>query len=258
MPNQFDDLAEQLIEAALARVLGRRLDAGDVMRALVRALADARAAQSGGQGAAGPAAPPNHIWVSLNALDLQTLVAAEPGLADALSEQARQIMAQMGLRVTSAPRVLLQGLTHLAPRELRVTARWLPAVGDREQAVMPGTRAPLPRAPFLIMDGRRQVDLSGQLVRIGRARDCDVVVDDRRVSRHHLELRWDVAGATFLAVDAGSSGGTRLNGHPIKQCTLEAGDVLALGGYELIYGEIFSLSSTQPVPIARGTTGTAG
>ena len=133
MPNQFDDLAEQLIEAALARVLGRQLDAGDVMRALVRALADAR----------GSSTPPNHVWVSLNALDLRTLIAAEPGLADALAEQTGQIMVQMGLRTPSAPRVLLQGLTHLAPGQLRVTARWLPLAGDREQAAIPGARANL-------------------------------------------------------------------------------------------------------------------
>ena len=56
---------------------------------------------------------------------------------------------------------------------------------------------------------------------IGRSRESDVIIDDRRVSRKHVELRWLEASGKFLAVDMGSSGGTKLNGHAIKQCTLE-------------------------------------
>lgn len=75
-------------------------------------------------------------------------------------------------------------------------------------------------------------------MRIGRAHDNDIVLDDPRVSRHHLELRWQADQARFLVVDLNSSGGTLLNGHPIQQCPLEAGDVLLLSGsIELIYGE---------------------
>jgi pSer/pThr/pTyr-binding forkhead associated (FHA) protein len=80
--------------------------------------------------------------------------------------------------------------------------------------------------------------LSSPCVRIGRAHDNDIVIDDLRVSRYHLELRWQAELEHFLAVDLNSSGGTLLNGHPIRQCTLKAGDVLLLGGSaELIYGE---------------------
>ena len=39
--------------------------------------------------------------------------------------------------------------------------------------------------------------------------------------------------------------GTKLNGYPIQQCTLEAGDILSLGGVEIIYGEEFALQSTR-------------
>jgi len=101
-------------------------------------------------------------------------------------------------------------------------------------------RAPAdpPGRPFLIVDGHRRVVLTSPRLRIGRARDNDIVIDNPRVSRYHLELRWRADLARFLAVDLNSSGGTLLNGHPIRQCTLEAGDVLLLGGSaELIYDE---------------------
>jgi pSer/pThr/pTyr-binding forkhead associated (FHA) protein len=101
-------------------------------------------------------------------------------------------------------------------------------------------RAPAepPGRSFLIVDSHRRVALTSPRLRVGRARDNDIVIDNLRVSRYHLELRWQADLARFLAVDLNSSGGTLLNGHPIRQCTLEAGDVLLLGGSaELIYDE---------------------
>jgi pSer/pThr/pTyr-binding forkhead associated (FHA) protein len=103
----------------------------------------------------------------------------------------------------------------------------------------------LPRQPFLIVDGRRQIALTSELVHIGRSRESDVVVDDRRVSRHHAELRWQTEAQKFLYMDMDSTSGTKLNGYPIQQCTLEAGDILSLGGVEIIYGEEFQLQSTR-------------
>ena len=109
----------------------------------------------------------------------------------------------------------------------------------------------LPRRPFVIVDGRRQIALTSELVRIGRSRESDIVVDDRRVSRHHAELRWQQDARKFLYVDMNSTGGTKLNGYPIQQCTLEAGDILSLGGVEVIYGEEFEFQSTRGnAPIA--------
>ncbi len=256
--HRFEDLAQQLIEASLSRVFREQLQAGVVLRALVRAIENA---QMSARDADAPA--PNHFWVTLNATDLDRLAGAHPALAEDLAEQARQIMLQLGFRLDAPPRVLLQGLSDIAPHTLRVTARWLPVEAPRSTtashpgSVPPEVEAqPLPRRPFLIVDGRRQIDLTTAHVTIGRSRDSDIVLDDRRVSRRHLELRWIARSERFLAVDVGSSGGTRVNGHAVKQVTLEAGDVLSLGGYELIYGEEFSLSSTGAIRPAQGETST--
>jgi pSer/pThr/pTyr-binding forkhead associated (FHA) protein len=111
-------------------------------------------------------------------------------------------------------------------------------LGRPRESTAPPSPSTLPRRPFLIVDSHRQIALTSTCVRIGRAHDNDIVLDDPRVSRHHLELRWQADQARFLAVDLNSSGGTLLNGHPIQQCPLEAGDVLLLSGsIELIYGE---------------------
>lgn len=242
--HRFEDLAQRLIEGSLARLLGERLQPHTVLRALAQAIED-------GQALSGQDEPvaPNHFWVNLSEQDLAPLEYFHPNLADELAENVRQIMLQMGLRLDMPPRVFLRGVQELAPRQISVTARWippdLPVSSTAAQAAQP---ALLPRRPFIIVDGRRQIALTKELVRIGRSRENDIVIDDRRVSRHHLELRWQPDLDKFLCVDLGSTGGTKLNGYPIQQCSLEAGDVLSLGGVEIIYGEEFALQSTPGAP----------
>ncbi len=238
---RFEDLAQRLIEGSLARLLRERLSADEVMRALVRAIDDSQTLNDKGELLA-----PNHYWVTLSEQDLAPLEYFEPHLADELSENVRQMILQMGLRMDMPPRVLLRGLADLPPHHLRVTARWIPPELPESDTSQVGAQAVrLPRNPFLIVDGRRQVCLTTEMIRIGRSRDNDVILDDRRVSRHHLELRWQPELSKFLSIDLQSSGGTKLNGYPIQQCTLEAGDVLSLSGVEVIYGEEFALSSTS-------------
>jgi len=240
--HRFEDLAQQLIEASLARALGGQLRGDEVLRAIVRAIDDA-------QGMTNQPIIPNHFWVTLNEHDLRQLENTHPRFADEMQEQVRQIMLQMGLRLDAPPRVLLWGVPTVQPHRLQVKARWIaPNLPQAETAATPALAAQFPRAPFLIVDGQRQITLSSRTVRIGRAHESDVIVDDRRVSRRHIELRWQDALGKFLAVDMDSSGGTKLNGFPIRQCTLEAGDVLSLGGFEIIYGEEFALSSTGAFP----------
>ena len=241
--HRFEDLAQQLIEASLSRALGGKLRGDEVLRAIVRAIDDAQSIT--------PDKPltPNHFWVTLNEHDLRQLEASHPRFADEMQEQVRQIMLQVGLWLDAPPRVLLWGVPGVLPHHLQVKARWIaPNLPQAETAATPALAAQLPRAPFLIVDGRRQISLTSRTVRIGRAHESDVIVDDRRVSRKHLELRWQDALGKFLALDMDSSGGTKLNGYAIKQCTLEAGDVLSLGGFEIIYGEEFALSSTGTFP----------
>jgi pSer/pThr/pTyr-binding forkhead associated (FHA) protein len=88
---------------------------------------------------------------------------------------------------------------------------------------------------FLLVNGRR-VEMRGEIVRIGRAPENDVVIDDRRVSRRHLELRRRADFGDYMVFDVGSSSGTWLNGYCIRQCALEPGDLISLGGCEIRVG----------------------
>ncbi|MDX2541526.1 FHA domain-containing protein [Streptomyces sp. WI04-05B] len=70
--------------------------------------------------------------------------------------------------------------------------------------------------------------LSARTVRIGRADDNDLIVDDLLVSRRHAELRAHPDG-TYEIVDLGSHNGTFLNGRPVARATVMPGDIVGVG-----------------------------
>ncbi|MGW2546083.1 ATP-binding cassette domain-containing protein, partial [Kitasatospora sp. NPDC001574] len=70
--------------------------------------------------------------------------------------------------------------------------------------------------------------LPDRSVRIGRATDNDLVLDDLVVSRHHAELR-TLPGGGHEIVDLGSHNGTYLNGQPVQRAPVGPTDIVGIG-----------------------------
>ncbi|WP_031480227.1 FHA domain-containing protein [Streptomyces bicolor] len=70
--------------------------------------------------------------------------------------------------------------------------------------------------------------LPSRSVRIGRAADNDLVIDDLIVSRHHAELR-ALPDGTYEIADLGSHNGTYLNGSPVTAASIAPGDIVGIG-----------------------------
>ncbi len=70
--------------------------------------------------------------------------------------------------------------------------------------------------------------LPARTVRIGRAPDNDLVIDDLLVSRHHAELRAGPDGGHRIA-DVGSHDGTYLNGRRVTEAPVRPGDIIGIG-----------------------------
>jgi pSer/pThr/pTyr-binding forkhead associated (FHA) protein len=58
--------------------------------------------------------------------------------------------------------------------------------------------------------------LNGEMLLIGRGPECDVVVPDRQVSRHHARVR-RMAEGEFQLEDLGSKNGTHVNGVALQR-----------------------------------------
>lgn len=101
----------------------------------------------------------------------------------------------------------------------------------------------MPTAPcFFVKEGDRQnaqIDLEHFPFTIGRARECDFVIDATEISRIHIELDFDYQQVVLR--DLGSTNGTYLNGErlqPHKDYRLRANDVINLAdNYVLIFDD---------------------
>ncbi|MER5641248.1 FHA domain-containing protein [Kitasatospora sp. NPDC002227] len=70
--------------------------------------------------------------------------------------------------------------------------------------------------------------LPARVVRIGRAEDNELVLEDLSVSRHHAELRARPDGRYEIA-DLGSHNGTYLNGQPVLNALVGPQDLIGIG-----------------------------
>jgi len=80
---------------------------------------------------------------------------------------------------------------------------------------------------WLVFPDGRRVGIGSQVLTIGRLPECAIVLDDPNVSRRHAQVRRE--GDAIFVVDLGSTNGTRVNGVPIREHRLVAGDVISVG-----------------------------
>jgi hypothetical protein len=85
----------------------------------------------------------------------------------------------------------------------------------------------------LIVDGVSLFVLDSAVINIGRQDDNHLVINDRRVSRRHAQVRSSQTG--HMIFDLGSAGGTWVNGQRVNQRVLAPGDLISLAGVPLIY-----------------------
>ncbi|HIK23767.1 MAG: FHA domain-containing protein [Cyanobacteria bacterium J003] len=90
-------------------------------------------------------------------------------------------------------------------------------------------------------------------LKIGRAPDNDLVLNDPSVSRHHAYLGWQ-EGRVHLT-DLGSKAGTHLNGQPVVPNTpipLENGDLITLGNSAVRFRLVWQYQEYQPGTLEVG------
>lgn len=96
------------------------------------------------------------------------------------------------------------------------------------------TETPPDELVLIVVSGQargRRVNV-GNLVRIGKATDNDLVLPDDTVSRHHCELERRPTG--ILVRDLGSTNHTRVGGTTVREATIEPGASLTVGDVDLI------------------------
>ncbi|GGP94902.1 FHA domain-containing protein [Streptomyces roseolilacinus] len=126
----------------------------------------------------------------------------------------------------------------------------LPGHGDAPVPEVRPSSVSLPGASGTFRHPTSVRPLPTRTVRIGRATDNDVVVDDLVVSRHHAELRSQPDG-TYLIHDLGSHNGTFLNGRPVDEARVTPEDIIGIGhrAYCVVAGRLVEYTDTGEVSL---------
>lgn len=252
--DQFENLAERLVEGTFARLFAGRVSPMKVALHLERAIEEHQVCIPGGEAQA-----PTEYWVYLNPKDFRALATQgidgeeDVGAEEALAAQITELVSEADLALQAPPIVHIEPDDDVSVRDVSVEARWIRPESELEQtremsASGGGETIPTPQQgpkgrPFLILQGDRHVNLTQPTVSIGRALDNDVIIDDPRVSRHHAQIRQRYGHLVLYDLD--SSGGTQINGYPVDECVLHSGDVISFAGVEVIYGE----DPPTPIPL---------
>jgi FHA domain-containing protein len=202
---RFEQRLERLVEGVFAKAFRGGLQPVELGRRLVREMDIHRALSVGGT------LVPNQFTIALSPDDRERLSAIEHTLVAELVDTARLHAREEGYRFPGAVTVSLVTDPHLAVGSFHVDGRM--AEGG-------------PTSGLVLADGSR-FDLPDDPVTVGRAPDCDLVLADPTVSKHHFELRHQ--GADVVLVDLGSTNGTRVNDVGVRDRVLVDGDRIQVG-----------------------------
>ncbi|HKD75846.1 MAG TPA: FHA domain-containing protein, partial [Ktedonobacterales bacterium] len=100
----------------------------------------------------------------------------------------------------------------------------------------PPVAGPMPYAALIerTQQGPGHVyQINREVIHIGRHTSNDIVINDRRVSRYHAEIRYE--RGQFVIYDLGSLNGVSINNSMTRQATLRNGDVLAFGSFSFVF-----------------------
>ncbi|OQY47275.1 MAG: hypothetical protein B6242_05385 [Anaerolineaceae bacterium 4572_78] len=107
-------------------------------------------------------------------------------------------------------------------------------------------------AMFLVIEGespRKRWELHKSIMIIGRGEDCDIIINDRQISRHHSKLTHD--GNRYKLADMKSKNGTFLNGVQLtnRPRYLKDGDQIGIALGSLLL--FVAAGATAPIMIEK-------
>lgn len=232
---------EGLVEGAFSRAFRSQVQPVELARKLAKEMEESKTVSLS------RTYVPNQYWVFLSPRDREQFAGYEEGLTKELSDYLLEHARSQRLALLTRPTVELETDERLSLGEFGIQAKLVrPAEADAEQEavveaefghtmvyspsrearrIAPPARSHGGRA--LLVGADKRTVLSGERVVLGRSRDCDIVLDDPNVSRHHAELR--PADGGWAVYDLGSTNGIKVNGRRKHEQLLGPGDEITLG-----------------------------
>lgn len=242
---RVEAFVSRVIEGWSARLFGAKLQPVQIAKRLIRAM-EAHQTIS-----LSKTFVPNSYVVTLGPTDYAQFEQYRRSLERDLAETLLGAARERNFTLLAYPSVEVERDDDLAPGDVRVSCALVDASGeeveadpkrlgaveaghtmvlDREALLRDRPRAP--KASLEQPDGPA-LSLGPDPVIIGRDPQNDLVLDDRRVSRKHAEIRLRLGRYTLY--DLQSTNGTYVNGRRVAEKVLEDGDKISVGGLELMF-----------------------
>lgn len=234
---------ERLVESTFAHLFGKRVKAQDIALQLARAMEDFALIDNRGDTRR---VAPDHYTIAMTSAMRQQLLQHQPDLPQLLSNYIVELAMNSGYRLNLHPLVELIADDSLITGAVSVVATHRNRKNSTTaimQRVELDDGQDIPHNPQLMIQGKPPIALTNDIVNIGRSRDNHIVIDDRSVSRYHLQLRLRFGRYTLF--DTQSQGGTMVNNVRIREHNLQTGDVIQIGNTQLVYMEDHPTSDGQ-------------
>ncbi len=231
--SRFEEQIQRLIEGGFARLFAGRLHPREVAIQLARAMEDGTRQNDQGQLVA-----PDVYIVRLSPPDHEALLWSQSELGAALAEELVSLARQNGLALLATPTVRLLADHNVPLHQIKVSAYHTDARFETTKSIrlseINQEMQPERQAGLITKDGRH-IPLDKAVITLGRDRANQVILDSPIVSRRHAQIR--LRFGHYVLFDLGSTSGTKVNGKPIQEATLQPGDVITLADTSLIYTE---------------------
>jgi hypothetical protein len=244
----FEDKIAGLVEGTFGRMFRTQVRPVEIARKLAREMDEHKTVSVSRTYA------PSEFAVWLSAEDRRRFEGVEHEVIDELAAYLLEHARRERLALVSRPVIEFRTDERLSLGEFGIQARLVrPGLGDgageaafehadhghtmvystagRVQEGLREARGGAPRGRALLLAEGKRVAIGAGGAVIGRSRDCDVVLADSNVSRHHAEIRPDGAGGWTIA-DLGSTNGVRVGGRDLtahQPHPLRSGDRVEIG-----------------------------
>lgn len=214
--DRFEQRVERAVSGAFAKAFRSEVKPVELASAL-RKEADTSAAVVG----RGRTLVPNAYLITLGEADFDRFANWSDTLVAELEEAVSQHARQQRYAFVGPVSVQLEVGDDLQTGVFRIRgARVKGSVAPATSAVATVSH------PVLDIDGRRY-QLNNKRTVLGRGTNCDIVLDDPGVSRHHAEITLEGGSANIR--DLGSTNGSFLDGEKVTAARLSHGSTITLG-----------------------------
>jgi pSer/pThr/pTyr-binding forkhead associated (FHA) protein len=231
---QFEARLEQLVEGAFTNLIRKKISPHDLAMKLARSMeGNLRYSQDADDNR--PVAPDKYtIHVHPETFDQFQPTWSE--LNTILNQQMIELATQSEYRLIQSPIIRLIPDKHIGRKDVTVRAAHTQSTENNTEAMQPirlNSSKPELKNPQLIINGERTIPLTEPVLNIGRGVDNHIMLDDKYVSRHHVQIRLRFGVHTLF--DVNSRTGTYVNNVRVTEHQLQAGDVIRIGDTKIIY-----------------------